>query len=74
MITNDFLATGDRHAFGRLRAEGAVVIEPGPPMRDRIAELLERRGGVIDGRDTALFDPSRLRVDYPGRRPMVCPP
>ncbi len=74
MITNDFLATGDRHAFGRLRAEGAIVIEPGPPMRDRIAELLATRGGRIDGRDLALFDPNRLRVDYPGRRPMTCAP
>ena len=40
----------------------------------KLPELLERRGGVIDGRDRALFDPDRLRVDYPGRRPMVCPP
>ena len=31
MVTNDFLATGDRHAFGRLRAEGAIVIQPGHP-------------------------------------------
>lgn len=74
MITNDFLATGDRHAFGTLRAEGAIVIEPGPPMRDRIAELLERRGGTIDGRDRSLFDAAHLRVDYPGRRPMTCAP
>jgi 5'-nucleotidase len=74
MVTNDFLATGDRHAFGRLRAEGAVAIEAGPPMRDRVAELLERRGGVIDGRSPALFDPAQLRVDYAGERPVRCPP
>lgn len=74
MVTNDFLATGDRHAFGRLRAEGAIAIEAGPPMRDRIAELLEQRGGRVDGRDPALFDPAHLRVDYRGQRPVVCAP
>ncbi|MCB9660467.1 MAG: 5'-nucleotidase C-terminal domain-containing protein [Sandaracinaceae bacterium] len=74
MVTNDFLATGDRHAFGRLRAEGAVTIEAGPPMRDRIAQLLSERGGSIDGRSPALFDPAHLRVDYQGERPVRCAP
>jgi hypothetical protein len=74
LITNDFLATGERHDFARLRSEGAVQIEAGPPMRDRIAALLEARGGTLDATDRALFDPEQLRVDYEGRRPVVCAP
>ena len=40
-----------------------------PPSRSAleqrlVAELLERRGGVIDGRDRALFDPKTANPEH----------
>ena len=58
-----FLATGGEAT--RL-PEGSVVLDDGDPIREFVSRALEKRGGTLDGTDTALFDPAKRRLS-PGR-------
>jgi 2',3'-cyclic-nucleotide 2'-phosphodiesterase (5'-nucleotidase family) len=71
VVTSDFLAAGGDGL--EVPADG-VVVEPGVLIRDGLAAVIERRGGTVDGTDPALFDRSRRRLEYPGKRPVVCAP
>lgn len=72
--TSDYLATIEKGPFGRLGLPaGAIKLDENGTIRDAMAEVLRRRGGTIDVADPALFDPSRPRLEYSGRRPLKCP-
>ena len=49
-----------------------VSIEEGNLIRESTIAELSRRGGTIDGGDRALLDPARRRIDFQGRRPVIC--
>jgi 5'-nucleotidase len=69
VVTNGYLASG-----GDALITGIVTpsTPEATPLRDRFAELLRQRGGVLRGDDPQLFSPTSRRVDYPGRRPVRC--
>jgi 5'-nucleotidase len=68
VITTDYLATGGDGFFGG----ASVDYEIGPPIRDVLAEALQKRGGVLDARDRSLFDPAHPRIVLPGEVPIHC--
>jgi 2',3'-cyclic-nucleotide 2'-phosphodiesterase (5'-nucleotidase family) len=68
VITTDFLATGGDGFFGG----ASVDYEIGPPIRDVLAEALQKRGGVLDANDRSLFDPAHPRIALPGEVPIQC--
>ena len=70
VITTDFMATGGDGFF----AGASVVYEIGPPIRDALAEALQKRGGVLDASDRSLFDPAHPRFALPGEVPIHCGP
>ncbi|MBI4700721.1 MAG: 5'-nucleotidase C-terminal domain-containing protein [Deltaproteobacteria bacterium] len=71
VLTSDYLATGT--AFRRAGiAPGVMQIEDGPPLREELVKILERRAGALRGDDPWLFDPARPRLAYPGSRPVRC--
>jgi 2',3'-cyclic-nucleotide 2'-phosphodiesterase (5'-nucleotidase family) len=69
VITTDFLATGGDGFF----AGASVDYEIGPPIRDVLAETLQKRGGVLDANDHSLFDPAHPRTALPSEVPIQCP-
>ena len=73
MATSDFLASGGDGMIGRLGLpEGSVILESGEPIRDIMANILRKRGGIIRGDELGLFDPNNRRLQYPGTRPVTC--
>jgi 5'-nucleotidase len=72
MVTSDFLASGGMDGALRSIDRARVIIEEGNLIREAMVAELARRGGVLSGGDRALLDPARPRIDYPGRRPVIC--
>jgi 2',3'-cyclic-nucleotide 2'-phosphodiesterase (5'-nucleotidase family) len=70
LITTDYLATGGDGFF----AGATVDYEVGLPIRDVLAETLQKRGGVLDTSDRSLFDPAHPRIALPGDVPVQCGP
>jgi 5'-nucleotidase len=68
IVTTDYLATGGDGFF----AGANIDYEIGPPIRDAIAEAMRQRGGVLDARDPALFNPAHPRFALPGEVPIQC--
>jgi 5'-nucleotidase len=75
VVTSDFLASGgDELLPGIAGAQDAVEFHRDVPMRDALIRgLAAVRGGRLDGRARALFDPAHPRVRYVGERPLQCP-
>jgi 2',3'-cyclic-nucleotide 2'-phosphodiesterase (5'-nucleotidase family) len=71
VVITDFLASGGDGIFEGI--PGDRPIEPGPPMRDVLAETLAARGGTLSGDDPAFFDPAHRRLVFPGTLPLRCP-
>jgi 5'-nucleotidase len=65
--TSDFLASGGE---ATKLPQGSVMMDPSEwgaePIREQLARVLEKRGGILDGEDRALFDHARRRLK-PGR-------
>jgi len=70
LITTDFLATGGDGFF----AGASLAYEIGPPIRDAMAEALQKRGGVLDASDHSLLDPAHPRFALPSEVPVHCGP
>jgi 2',3'-cyclic-nucleotide 2'-phosphodiesterase (5'-nucleotidase family) len=69
VVTNGYLASGgDALITGIV----ATTTPEATPLRDRFAELLRKRGGVVRGDDPQLFSAAARRVVYPGQRPVRC--
>lgn len=73
VITSDFLADGGDGAFSQLSLEPGAVTISDDFIRDAMVERLLARGGIVRPSDPALYDAQRLRVAYPGARPLRCP-
>ena len=70
LITTDFLATGGDGFF----AGASLAYEIGPPIRDAMAEALQKRGGVLYASDHSLLDPAHPRFALPSEVPVHCGP
>ena len=69
VVTSDFLATGGDDVFQSKRLpKGALTFEEAN-IRDTIARDLSRPGATLGGDSKQI-----RRWDYPGRRPVRCPP
>ncbi len=66
VATNEFLATG---TLARLSPE-AIALDDDSSIRDEMAGVLRTRKGRL--RPLDVFDPSRPRLVYEGRRPLRC--
>lgn len=69
LATSDYLATTS--LFDAL-PEGAVTIEDGTPMRERLADALRQPGTQV-GDAASYYDPAHPRVTFPMPRPVRCP-
>lgn len=69
IVTSDYLATTS--SFSAL-PEGAVTIEDGPPMRERLADYLRQPNTRITPANN-YYNSSNRRVQLPSERPVRCP-
>jgi len=71
LVTTDFLASGGDGVIGKLKLPESAIKVTDVIMRDAIADVLRKqRGATID--PTKLFDAKHKRMDYEGKRPVVC--
>lgn len=69
IVTSDFLATGgDGSAFGQLKLPAGAVTATDVIIREAMADLLRKRGGVLD----PSKDIAGKRVAFTGKRPLHC--
>lgn len=66
IVTSDFLASGGDGLFARLHLPEGSIQMTDQIIRDAMAEVLRKRGGVIDPKQIPR------RLDYEGRRPVSC--
>lgn len=68
LVTTDFLATGG----DATRFPGGSVTTLDALVRDGLEAGLRARAGHLREADPAIFDATRPRLEYPGKRPVVC--
>ncbi|MEO6775475.1 MAG: 5'-nucleotidase C-terminal domain-containing protein [Kofleriaceae bacterium] len=71
LVTSDFLASGGDGVIGKLKLSAGAIELTDVIMRDAMADVLRKqRGTTID--PAKLFGRNHARMDYPGKRPVVC--
>ncbi|HET9987897.1 MAG TPA: 5'-nucleotidase C-terminal domain-containing protein, partial [Kofleriaceae bacterium] len=71
LVTTDFLASGGDGVIGKLKLPAGAIKVTDVIMREAIADVLRKqRGKTLD--PTKLFDATHKRIDYEGKRPVVC--
>jgi 2',3'-cyclic-nucleotide 2'-phosphodiesterase (5'-nucleotidase family) len=70
VLATDFLASGGDGFF--TDTETPFTVEPGPPMRDVVADVLSAQRGPLRADDPKLFDAARPRISLPGPVPVRC--
>ena len=73
VVTSDFIARQGDGMLRGLTLGKRVTIARERSIRDAlVAGLRALPGGRLDGNDRSLYDPDRLRIRYPGSRPVSC--
>jgi 5'-nucleotidase len=71
LVTTDFLASGGDGVIGKLNLPPGAIKVTDVIMREAIIDVLRKqRGKTLD--PTTLFDTKHRRMDYEGKRPVVC--
>lgn len=72
VVTSDFLASGGDGTFTRLKLPASAISVTDVIIRDGIADVLRGNAGKRVAVGPALYDRAVKRVDYVGKRPVVC--
>lgn len=72
VATSDFLASGGGDTLARLKLPSSAITVTDVIIRDRLAEVLRGDVGAPPAGLPKPFTPATRRVDYVGKRPLVC--
>ncbi|QQR89917.1 MAG: bifunctional metallophosphatase/5'-nucleotidase [Myxococcales bacterium] len=73
LVTSNFVANGGGAFLSSLDLPADSFHDfEGQDIRESIAQLLKKQGGTLDAADPKLFDPKHPRIEFEGKRPLIC--